>query len=138
MGTPAACIGDQVMGSCMHTYMSTTPSPGGPVPSPVPMTLPFVGQIVGPGAPTVLICGKPASVMGDNVANTAMHPPVGGAAIPGPAVPPATNISTVLVGSPTVLICGKPAARTGSTSAPTCGLTGPANVIGSGATVLIA
>lgn len=138
MGTPAATIGDQVMGSCLHTYQSTTPSPGGPVPSPVPMTLPFVGKIVGPGAPTVLIGGKPASVLGDNVVNTAVHPPVGGAAIPGPAVPPATNQSTIVMGSPTVLICGKPAVRTGSTSEPTCGLTGPANVVGTAATVMIA
>ncbi len=38
--------------------------------------------------------------MGDNVANTAMHPPVGGAAIPGPAVPPATNTTTIVMGSP--------------------------------------
>lgn len=138
MGTPAAVIGDQVMGSCMHTYQSTTPSPGGPVPSPVPMTLPFVGKIVGPGAPTVMICGKPAAVLGDNVVNTSIHPPVGGAAIPGPAVPPATNQTVIADGSTTVLIGGKPAARTGSKSTPTCGLTGPGQVIGTGATVMIA
>jgi uncharacterized Zn-binding protein involved in type VI secretion len=138
MGTPAATIGDQAMGSCLHTYQSTTPSPGGPVPSPVPMTLPFVGKITGPGAPTVMIGGKPASVVGDMVANTAVHPPVGGAAIPGPAVPPATNQATIVQGSPTVLICGKPAVRTGSTTTPTCGLTSPAQVVGSAATVMIA
>jgi uncharacterized Zn-binding protein involved in type VI secretion len=138
MGTPAATLTDKVIGSCMHTYMSTTPSPAGPVPSPVPMTLPFQGMIVGPGCPTVLIGGKPASVVGDNVANSAIHPPVGGAAIPGPAVPPATNISTIVMGSATVLFGGVPAVRTGSESAPTCGLTGPAIVQGSASTVLIA
>ncbi len=140
MGVPAATLTDQVLGSCLHIYQSTTPSPAGPVPTPVPMTLPFVGQIVGPGAPTVLIGGKPASVMGDNVSNTAIHPPVGGVAIPGPAVPPATNISTIIQGSPTVLIMGKPAVRMGDQSAPTCGLApggGPAKVIGTAVTVLI-
>lgn len=140
MGTPAATLTDQVMGMCLHTYQSTTPSPGGPVPTPVPLTLPFVGKIVGPGAPTVLICGKPASVLGDNVVNTAIHPPVAGAAIPGPAVPPATNKATIIQGSPTVLIGGKPAVRTGDQSTPECGLApggGPAKVIGSAVTVLI-
>lgn len=138
MGMPAAVIGDQVMGSCLHTYQSTSPSPGGPVPTPVPMTLPFVGKIVGPGAPTVMICGKPASLLGDNVVNTSVHPPVGGASIPGPAVPPATNKATIAVKtSTTVLICGKPAVVTGSQTTPECGLTSPAQVVGSATTVMI-
>jgi uncharacterized Zn-binding protein involved in type VI secretion len=140
MGMPAATLTDKVVGSCLHTYQSTTPSPGGPVPTPVPMTLPFMGVIMGPGAPTVLICGKPASVMGDNVVNSSIHPPVGGAAIPGPAVPPATNQSTIVQGSPTVLISGKPAVRMNDMSAPTCGLApggGPAKVVASATTVLI-
>jgi uncharacterized Zn-binding protein involved in type VI secretion len=138
MGTPAATIGDKVMGSCLHTYQSTSPSPTGPVPSPVPQTLPFVGTIVGPGEATVLIGGKPASVVGDNVVNTAIHPPVGGATIPGPATPPATNKTTIQDGSATVLIGGKPATRTGSHAVPDCGMTAPGNVIGGAATVLIA
>ena len=135
---PAAVLTDQVIGSCQHTYQSTTPTPGGPVPTPTPMTLPFVGKIVGPGAPTVLICGKPASVMGDNVVNTAIHPPIGGAAIPGPAVPPATNKATVAVlCSQIVLIQGKPAVVTGSQTTPECGLSaGGARVIASAVTVL--
>jgi len=138
MGTPAATIGDPVLGACLHTYQSTTPSPAGPVPTPVPMPLPFVGKIVGPGAPTVLIGGKPASVVGDNVVNTAMHPPAAGAAIPGPAQPTATNKTVIQDGSPTVLICGKPAVRTSSMGAIDCGLTGPPVVTGTAATVLIA
>jgi uncharacterized Zn-binding protein involved in type VI secretion len=141
MGKPAAVLTDQVMGMCLHTYQSTTPSPGGPVPTPVPMNLPFVGKIVGPGAPTVLICGKPASVFGDNVVNTAIHPPVGGASIPGPAVPPATNKATIaLQCSTTVLIGGKPATVMGSQTTPECALApggGPAKVIASAMTVLI-
>lgn len=140
MGMPAATLTDKVIGNCLHTYQSTTPTPAGPVPSPVPIPLPFMGVIMGPGAPTVLIGGKPASVMGDNVVNSAVHPPVGGAPIPGPAVPPATNQTTIIQGSPTVLIMGKPAVRTGDQSAPTCGLTpggGPAKVVGTAGNVLI-
>jgi uncharacterized Zn-binding protein involved in type VI secretion len=52
--------------------------------------------ITGPGAPTVLIEGVPASVMGDIVS--------------GPAC-----VGTIAVGSPTVLIMGRPAARVTST-----------------------
>jgi uncharacterized Zn-binding protein involved in type VI secretion len=138
MGTPAATIGDQVLGACLHTYQSTTASAAGPVPTPVPMTIPFVGKIVGPGAPTVLIGGKPASLVGDNVVNTAVHPPAGGAAIPGPAQPAATNKTAIQDGSATVTICGKPAVRTGSKGMIDCGLTAPPIVQGTAATVLIA
>ncbi len=52
--------------------------------------------ITGPGVPTVLIGGQPASVMGDMVS---------GAAVQGP----------IAMGSPTVLIGGRPAARVTST-----------------------
>lgn len=48
--------------------------------------------ITGPGAPTVLIGGLPAAVMGDMVS--------------GPMC-----VGTIIMGSPTVLICGRPAAR---------------------------
>ena len=141
MGKPAAVLMDNVIGTCLHTYQSTSPSPAGPVPTPVPLNLPFMGNIVGPGAATVLICGKPASVLGDNVVNKAIHPPVGGASIPGPAVPPATNKAAIaLQCSTTVLICGKPATITGAQTTPECGLApggGPAKVIGSAMTVLI-
>src|SRR4051794_25669288 len=96
MGFPAATLGDDVLGSCLHTYASTTPSPAGPVPTPTPLTLPFMGKIMGPGNATVLIMGKPASVMGDNVVNSAIHPPAAGVVTPGPAAPPATNKTTII------------------------------------------
>jgi uncharacterized Zn-binding protein involved in type VI secretion len=141
LGKPAAVVTDSVMGQCMHTYQSMSPSPGGPVPTPVPMNLPFVGKIIGPGAATVLICGKPASLLGDNVVNTAIHPPVGGASIPGPAIPPTTNKATIVLQcSMTVLICNKPAVVMGSQTTPECGLApggGPAKVIASAMTVQI-
>lgn len=48
--------------------------------------------ISGPGAPTVLIGGLPASVMGDMVSGAAC-------------------VGSIVMGSPTVLIMGRPAAR---------------------------
>jgi uncharacterized Zn-binding protein involved in type VI secretion len=52
--------------------------------------------ITGPGVPTVLIGGMPASVMGDMVTGAAC-------------------VGSITVGSPTVLIGGRPAARVTST-----------------------
>ena len=75
--------------SDMHTCPMQTP--GTP---PIPHV---GGPIAGPGAPTVLIGGMPAAVMGD----TAIC--VG---------PPATIVS----GSSTVMIGGKPAARMGDST----------------------
>jgi uncharacterized Zn-binding protein involved in type VI secretion len=58
------------------------------------------GLIAGPGVPTVLIGGMPASVVGD------MHT----CAFPPPAVHPPTPMA---LGSFTVLIGGRPAVRLG-------------------------
>ena len=63
------------------------------------------GSIVGPGAPTVLIGGMPAALVGDNHVCPMVTP--GTPPIPhvgGPILPP---------GAPTVLISGKPAACVG-------------------------
>jgi uncharacterized Zn-binding protein involved in type VI secretion len=78
MGQPAARIGD------MHICPMATP--GTP---PVPHV---GGPIVGPGCPTVLIGGMPASVVGDTC--TCVGPP-----------------DAIVMGSVTVLLGGKPAAR---------------------------
>ena len=56
------------------------------------------GPVVGPGAPTVLIGGQPAAVIGDIV--TCAGPP-----------------DTIIMGSATVMIGGKPAARLGDSTA---------------------
>lgn len=61
------------------------------------------GTIVGPGAPTVLIGGKPASVALDNHA----------CSLPPNAHQP--TVSPFPMGSATVLIGGKPAVRVGDT-----------------------
>lgn len=77
------------------------------------------GTIVGPGAPTVLVGGMPAAVLGD------MHV----CSLP-PNVHPLTA-SAFPLGSATVLIGGKPAVRVGDAC-----ICGAASVLGS-PTVLI-
>ena len=84
MGKPAARIGD------MHVCPMMTPG--------VPPIPHVGGPITGPGAPTVLIGGMPASVMGDMC--VCVGPP-----------------DTIILGSTGVLICGKPAARMGDSCA---------------------
>lgn len=78
--------------------------------------------ITGPGVPTVLIGGLPASVMGDMVSGAAC-------------------VGSIVMGSPTVLIGGRPAARTTSNVAganPASGVPVSTVVNGMGVTVLIA
>ena len=58
MGQPAAKQGDQVVATDTHIVM--IPSPGGPVPTPLPH--PFVGQLDGSLSSDVNIEGKPAAV----------------------------------------------------------------------------
>jgi uncharacterized Zn-binding protein involved in type VI secretion len=84
MGMPAARITD------LHVCPMVTP--GLP---PIPHV---GGPIVGPGAPTVLVGGLPASVMGDTA--VCVGPP-----------------DSLVKGSATVLITGKPAIRMGDLSA---------------------
>ncbi|MEI9921437.1 MAG: PAAR domain-containing protein [Bacteroidota bacterium] len=82
MAQPAARIGD----------MHVCPMIG-------PPSVPHVGgSCIGPGAPTVLIGGMPAAVIGDNAVCTG---------------PP----DMIIAGSATVLIGGKPAARMGDSTA---------------------
>lgn len=79
--------------------------------------------ISGPGVPTVLIAGLPASVMGDLVS--------------GPVC-----VGSITMGSPTVLIGGRPAARVTSVvngNNPIIGVPVATTILGPGAvTVLIA
>lgn len=67
-----------------------------PMQTPAVVPVPHVGgPLIGPGAPTVLIGGLPAAVLGD-LAVCAAGPP-----------------DAVAMGSSTVLIAGRPAARMG-------------------------
>jgi uncharacterized Zn-binding protein involved in type VI secretion len=104
MGQPAAKQGDQVVATDTHIVM--IPSPGGPVPTPLPH--PFVGRLDGSLSQDVNIEGKPAAVQGSTATNTPSHVPQGG-----PFQKPPSNKGTVQLGSTTVLINGKPAARNG-------------------------
>ena len=84
MGKPAARLTD------MHTCPMVTPG--------VPPIPHVGGPITGPGAPTVLIGGMPAAVMGDMC--VCVGPP-----------------DTIILGSTGVFIGGKPAARMGDQTA---------------------
>ena len=84
MPQPAARLTD------MHVCPMVTPA--------VPPVPHVGGPITGPGAPTVLIGGLPAAVLGDMA--VCVGPP-----------------DSILLGSPTVLIRNKPAARMGDTTA---------------------
>jgi uncharacterized Zn-binding protein involved in type VI secretion len=104
MGQPAAKQGDQVVATDTHIVM--IPSPGGPVPTPLPH--PFVGQLDGSLSSDVNIEGKAAAVQGSTATNMPSHIPQGG-----PFQKPPSNKGTVQLGSGTVLINGKPAVRNG-------------------------
>lgn len=107
MGAPAARAGDKVTATDTHIIM--VPSPGGPVPTPLPH--PFVGTITSGVSTNVMIGGAPAAVVGSTVLNIPPHVPSGG----GPFQIPPTNQGTIIKGSATVMINGKPAARVGDT-----------------------
>lgn len=131
MGQPAAKQGDQMLAADIHIVM--VPSPGGPVPTPVPH--PFIGTINGGLSTDVFVLGVPAATVNSTATNMPPHIPIGG---PSFQKPPG-NQGQIIMGSTTVLINGKPAARNGDT-AMTCN--DPADlpvgqVISTTATVLI-
>jgi uncharacterized Zn-binding protein involved in type VI secretion len=106
MGQPAAKKGDQISALDIHIVM--VPSPGGPVPTPMPH--PFLGIINGNLSIDVNIMGQPAAVVGSIADNTPQHIPTP----PGTSFQkPPTNKGTIKIGSPTVNINGKMAARNG-------------------------
>jgi uncharacterized Zn-binding protein involved in type VI secretion len=107
MGQPAAKQGDQITGVDTHIIM--IPSPGGPVPTPLPH--PFAGMLDGSLSPDVKIMGMAAAVVGSTATNTPPHIPQGG-----PFQAPPSNRGQIIMGSATVLINGKQAARNGDTA----------------------
>ena len=107
MGQPAAKQGDQVIATDIHIVM--IPSPGGPVPTPLPH--PFTGILNGSLSSNVHVMGQPAATVGSTADHTPPHIPQGG-----PFQNPPSNRGQVILGSPTVLINGKPAARNGDTA----------------------
>jgi len=107
MGQPAAKQGDQVVG--MDTHIVLIPSPGGPVPTPLPH--PFNGMIDGGLSSNVSMMGRPAATQGSTADNLPPHVPQGG-----PFQKPPTNRATIITGSASVLINGRSAARNGDTA----------------------
>lgn len=104
MGVPAAKKGDQVVG--LDTHIIMIPSPGGPVPTPIPM--PFMGMLDGDLSTTTSIDNQPAATKDSTASNNPPHIPAGGPFQKNPA-----NKGTVQQGSTTVMIDNKPAARLG-------------------------
>ena len=107
MGQPAAKQGDQIV--AIDTHIILVPSPGGPVPTPIPH--PFNGIINGDLSMNVKIMGMPAATMNSTAMNTPPHIPQGG-----PFQKPPSNQGKIMVGSMSVFINGKPAARNGDTA----------------------
>jgi uncharacterized Zn-binding protein involved in type VI secretion len=104
MGQPAAKQGDQI--TAIDTHIIMIPSPGGPVPTPLPH--PFNGIINGNLSSNVKIMGMPAATQGSTADNVPPHIPQGGL-----FQKPPSNKGQIIIGSTTVMINGKPAARNG-------------------------
>jgi uncharacterized Zn-binding protein involved in type VI secretion len=105
-GRPAAGRGDPVTG--IDTHIVLVPSPGGPVPTPLPH--PFAGTLDQRLSPDVRVEGRPAATVDSVATNSPAHLPTP----PGTGFqrPPA-NRGTVTTGSESVLINGRRAARLG-------------------------
>lgn len=110
MGQSAAKKGDKI--NATDTHIILIPSPGGPVPTPIPH--PFTGIIDGELSADVNIQGMPAATVDSTATNTPAHIPQGG-----PFQSPPANKGTIIIGSATVSINGKAAARNNDT-AKTC------------------
>ncbi len=94
---PAAKMNDQVVGVDIHIVL--IPSPGGPVPTPLPH--PYMGRLQMNCSPTVKIMGQMAATQGSKSMMSPPHIPQGG-----PFQKPPTNIGEVMLGSPNVMIGG--------------------------------
>jgi len=112
LSQPAAKQGDKIVAADTHIVM--VPSPGGPVPTPLPH--PFSGIIDKNLSQNVFIMNMPAATVGSTATNTPPHIPTP----PGTSFQkPPTNTATIIKGSATVFINNKPAAR-GGDMANTC------------------
>jgi len=107
MGLPAAKKGDMITATDTHIVM--IPSPGGPIPTPLPH--PFMGQLDDALSDDVNFDGQPAAVVGSKATNTPSHIPQGG-----PFQSPPKDKAEIMLGSQTVFINGNAAARNGDTA----------------------
>lgn len=106
-GKPAATEGDHVLG--IDTHIVLIPSPGGPIPTPVP--LPFDGVLDADLSDDVRIGNKKAVVVGSKAHNRPAHVPAGG-----PFQRPPSNEASVSTGSSTIFLNNKPLATLGDTA----------------------
>ena len=117
----------------VDTHIVLVPTPGGPVPTPLPH--PFSGMVDGGLVSSVKICGQAAAVKDSTATASPSHIPTP----PGTAFqkPPASK-GTVFMGSATVKIGGSPAARNGDPVS-TCNdpVDQPVGQIVAGGTVMI-
>lgn len=106
MRRPAAKQGGTI--TAIDTHIAMAPSPGGPVPTPLPH--PFNGIINGNLISNVTICSRQAATVGSTADNIPPHIPTP----PGTSFqkPPA-NQARIQLGSGTVRINGKQAVRNG-------------------------
>lgn len=100
----AAKLGDTVV--AVDTHLVMVPSPGGPIPTPVPS--PFQGRLVENLCPTVMVDNMPVATCGSVALNSVLHVPAGG-----PFQRPPSNRGSVKKGSETVFAGGKAIARMG-------------------------
>ncbi len=130
MGQPAATQNSQVVGVDVHIVM--VPSPGGPIPTPLPH--PFSGTIQSGTAPTVKVGGQPVATQDSVAINNPPHIPTP----PGVSFQsPPSNQGKVVVQSMTVQAGGKGIARVGDqvqtcndpTDAPVGSIVGPAGTV---------
>lgn len=98
-------MNDQVVATDIHIIL--IPSPGGPVPTPLPH--PFSGRLQTGLSSDVMINGLPAATVNSVAVNL---PPYSQG---GPFQMPPSNQGRVTMGSTTVLIDGQGAARMGDT-----------------------
>lgn len=106
MGLPAANAASSVQG--VDTHIVLVPSPGGPVPTPLPHV--FAGRFTGGLVSSVLIAGQAAVVDASTATNTPAHLPTP----PGLSFQsPPSNQGTPHVASTTVRIGGQAAVRHG-------------------------
>ncbi|MBL8740940.1 MAG: hypothetical protein JNK04_07600 [Myxococcales bacterium] len=107
MPQPIAKQGDLVVGVDTHIVM--IPSPGGPVPTPLPS--PFNGQLDGNLSDSVFIDDKAVALVDSEASNMPKHIPAGG-----PFQTPPTDKGVVKTGSSTVFINDRAVARAGDTA----------------------
>jgi RHS repeat-associated protein len=111
MGQPGAKKSDQIVSSTpgdVHIIM--VPSPGGPVPTPIPH--PCVSIIKDKVADKVKVMGQPGAVKGSISKHSPPHVPMG----PGPFQKPPKNKGKIVTASSNVFYEGKEAAMLGDTA----------------------